>query len=47
MHPLVAALLFLQQQPYTGNTSPANGDTTGYWQQHVAYTIVAHLDEGL
>lgn len=28
-----------------GFTSPANGDTTGYWQQRVHYTIVAALDE--
>src|SRR3954468_18142655 len=37
--------LLLQQAVYTGNTSPANGDTTGYWQQRVTYTIVAQLDE--
>lgn len=29
------------------STSPPSGDTTGYWQQRVAYTIIAHLDEGL
>jgi hypothetical protein len=29
----------------TGYTSPANGDTTGYWQQRVHYTITATLDE--
>ena len=29
----------------TGLTSPANGDTAGYWQQRVHYTIVATLDE--
>jgi hypothetical protein len=28
-------------------TTPAGGDTTGYWQQRVNYSIVAHLDEGL
>jgi len=44
---LVRALLLLQQTAYTGNTSPPSGDTTGYWQQRVTYTIVAHLDEGL
>src|SRR5438445_896781 len=46
----VAALL---QQPaasapqarYQGATSPASGDTIGYWQQNVHYTIVATLDE--
>src|SRR5215218_4135111 len=27
--------------------TPPAGDTAGYWQQRVAYTIVAHLDEGL
>jgi hypothetical protein len=47
MTSLVHALLLLQQAVYTGNTSPPNGDTTGYWQQRVTYTIVAHLDEGL
>jgi len=25
----------------------ATGDTTGYWQQRVSYSIVVHLDEGL
>lgn len=44
---LIGAALFLQQAAYTGATSPANGDTAGYWQQRVTYTIVAHLDEGL
>lgn len=38
-------LLPLQALPRTGHTSPANGDTAGYWQQRVAYTIVATLDE--
>lgn len=28
-----------------GQSSPPGGDTTGYWQQRVAYTIVATLDE--
>src|SRR5687768_13454853 len=28
-------------------SSPPTGDTTGYWQQRVEYSIVAHLDEGL
>lgn len=27
-------------------TSPANGDTVGYWQQRADYRIVARLDEG-
>src|SRR5438093_12543626 len=44
MHVLVAAVL-LQQATYQGNTSPPSGDTLGYWQQRVAYTIVATLDE--
>ncbi len=39
----VAALL--QQGPFQGATTPPSGDTTGYWQQRVNYTIVAHLDE--
>jgi hypothetical protein len=30
-----------------GGTTPPSGDTTGYWQQRVNYSIVAHLDEGL
>ena len=34
-------LLMLQQ----GFTTPPSGDTTAYWQQRVAYTIVARLDE--
>ena len=29
----------------TGFTSPPDGDTTGYWQQGVQYSIVATLDE--
>ena len=45
----LAATLALALQPQvvtgTGLTSPANGDTTGYWQQRVHYTIVASLDE--
>jgi hypothetical protein len=28
-------------------SSPPSGDTTGYWQQRVAYTAIVHLDEGL
>lgn len=45
----LAATLALSLQPQiatgTGLTSPANGDTIGYWQQRVHYTIVATLDE--
>lgn len=45
----LAATLALALQPQvitgTGLTSPAHGDTTGYWQQRVHYTIVATLDE--
>lgn len=43
-----ATLLMSLQQgigPSTGFTSPASGDTVGYWQQRVHYTIVATLDE--
>lgn len=43
-----ATLVMSLQQgigPSTGLTSPANGDTVGYWQQRVHYTIVATLDE--
>src|SRR4051812_8113430 len=28
-------------------TTPPSGDTTGYWQQRVNYSIIVHLDEGL
>ena len=43
---LLALGLFLQlQQPATAPTTPPSRDTVGYWQQHVAYTIVATLDE--
>lgn len=34
-----------QQGTFQGATSPASGDTTGYWQQRVRYTITATLDE--
>ena len=46
-NPAVAFLMaFMQQLPTgTGLTSPASGDTAGYWQQGVHYTIVATLDE--
>src|SRR5688500_14877854 len=27
------------------NTSPASGDTVGYWQQRVGYRMIATLDE--
>ncbi|HVA58797.1 MAG TPA: M1 family metallopeptidase [Gemmatimonadaceae bacterium] len=39
---LCALLLAFQQG---ANTTPASGDTVGYWQQHVHYQIVATLDE--
>ena len=39
----MAALL--QQGVNQGATSPPSGDTIGYWQQRVKYTIVATLDE--
>src|SRR5437762_2588412 len=41
------ALLLLQHGVFTGATSPAGGDTTGYWQQRVSYAMLAHLGEGL
>src|SRR5258708_12642982 len=44
---LFGGLMLLQQAAFTGATSPANGDTVGYWQQRVSYTVLAHLDEGL
>ncbi len=31
--------------PLTPATSPANGDTTGYWQQRADYTVIASLDD--
>ena len=42
---LLGMLALLQQGVYQGATTPPSGDTLGYWQQHVAYTIVATLDE--
>ncbi|HEX3868307.1 MAG TPA: M1 family metallopeptidase, partial [Gemmatimonadaceae bacterium] len=39
------ALALLQQAAFQGATTPASGDTIGYWQQRVAYTVVATLDE--
>ncbi|MDQ3997149.1 MAG: hypothetical protein M3303_09035, partial [Gemmatimonadota bacterium] len=36
------AILALQQGAYS---SPPSGDTVGYWQQRIAYRIVATLDE--
>ncbi|MEP6492386.1 MAG: M1 family metallopeptidase [bacterium] len=35
----------LQQAAFQGATTPPSGDTVGYWQQRVSYTIVATLDE--
>lgn len=51
LNPAVALLLILGQQlpvlPPTGTglTSPASGDTIGYWQQRVHYRITAQLQE--
>jgi hypothetical protein len=51
LNPAVALLLILGQQlpvrPPTGTglTSPASGDTVGYWQQRVHYRITARLLE--
>src|SRR4051812_40088452 len=42
---LTSALLL--QLTSASPTTPPGGDTTGYWQQRVAYTVIAHLDEGL
>jgi len=39
------AIPLLQQGQFLGASSPASGDTVGYWQQRVGYTIVATLDE--
>src|SRR6478672_10938320 len=38
---MIASLAFAFFQA----TSPATGDTVGYWQQRVSYTSVATLDE--
>jgi hypothetical protein len=40
--PLALLLVALQQG---GSSSPASGDTVGYWQQRVSYEITATLDE--
>jgi hypothetical protein len=44
---VVALLLAIAQQvpTATGLSSPPSGDTAGYWQQGIHYTIVATLDE--
>lgn len=34
-----------QQGTFQGATTPPSGDTTGYWQQRVEYSISATLDE--
>jgi hypothetical protein len=41
------ALALVLQVAAAAGTSPPSGDSTGYWQQRVHYSIVAHLDEGL
>jgi hypothetical protein len=41
----VAVIALLQQAQFQGNTTPPSRDTTGYWQQHVNYQVVATLDE--
>src|SRR5438105_917653 len=50
MHRAFFAVVLAAQQAASaqspqGNTSPPSGDTVGYWQQRVAYTIAATLDE--
>ena len=42
---LLGTAALLQQVPFQGATTPPSGDTVGYWQQRVNYTIVANLDE--
>jgi hypothetical protein len=40
------AVALLQTQPTSiAPTTPSSGDTVGYWQQGIRYTIVATLDE--
>jgi len=42
---LLAAAMQQGTTQFTGFTSPASGDTVGYWQQGIHYTIAATLDE--
>lgn len=42
---LLGLIGLLQQPAFQGATTPASGDTVGYWQQNVRYRIVATLDE--
>ena len=42
---LGVSALFQQGTAFQGATSPASGDTAGYWQQRVQYSIVATLNE--
>src|SRR5437868_13590405 len=42
---LLGAIGLLQAATNQGATSPASGDTVGYWQQNVHYQIIATLDE--
>src|SRR6476620_10870184 len=44
---MIGIAVVLQIAAAAGATTPPGGDTTGYWQQRVNYSIVAHLDEGL
>src|SRR6185436_4477929 len=41
------ATALLLQVGAANATTPPSGDTTGYWQQRVAYSMIVHLDEGL
>jgi hypothetical protein len=42
---IVPIIFALQQALAPSPTTPPSGDTTGYWQQHIAYRITARLDE--
>src|SRR5947208_3349074 len=42
---LLGTVALFQQGVFQGATTPPSGDTVGYWQQRVSYTIVANLDE--
>ncbi|OYV74253.1 MAG: hypothetical protein B7Z72_00575, partial [Gemmatimonadetes bacterium 21-71-4] len=42
---IAVAFAFVLAFQQGANTTPPSGDTTGYWQQHVHYTITATLDE--
>jgi hypothetical protein len=44
---MIGFALAMQLAAAAAGSTPPGGDTTGYWQQRVEYSIVVHLDEGL